>query len=129
MGIIDNIRKDITRITTDPNGWGVPIQFISPTGQTINIIGMHTEIWFNIDSDGNLVNTKLADVAVSNQALIDAGYTFRNERNEVTFKDHKVNVKNVSGVVQNYKCKTWHPDEQTGLILIFLNDYQQPLTR
>lgn len=129
MGIIDNIRKDITRITTDPHGWGVPIQFISPLGQTINIIGMHTEVWFNVDSDGNLVNTKLANVAVSNKSLIDAGYVFRDSNNEVNFNKHKVNVANVTGAVLNYSCKTWHPDEQTGIILIFLNDFQQPLTR
>lgn len=129
MGIIANIQKDITRITTDANGWGVPIQFISPSGQIANIIGQHTEIWFEVDSDGNLVNTKMANVAITNAALIVAGYNFRDANGEVNFKKHKVNVANVSGKIWNYQCKSWHPDEQTGLILIFLNSFQEPLTR
>lgn len=129
MGLIDNIRKDITRITTDLNGWGAPIQFVSPTGQIANVVGQHTEIWFELDTEGNLVNTKQANVAVTNESLIAAGYTFRDSNGEVSFRKHKINVANVSGVTLNYIAKTWHPDETTGLILIFLDLYQQPLTR
>jgi hypothetical protein len=123
MGIIDRAQKDITRITSNPNGFGVPIQFISPSGQTVNVIGMHTEIWYDVNTEGNVVNTKLANVAVSNQTLINAGYPFRDSNGVVNFKKHLVNVQNVSGNTLNYDCKSWHPDEQTGLILIFLNSY------
>lgn len=129
MSIIDQIRKDITRITTDANGWGVAIQFVSPAGQIINITGMHTEIWYEFDTDGNLVNTKLANVAVTNDALNATSYAFRDANGEVNFKNHKINVANVTGNTLNYIAKMWHPDEQTGLILIFLDSFQKPLTR
>ena len=124
MGIIQRAALDITRITSNLNGFGVPIQFVHPSGFVANVVGMHTEIWYDVDTEGNIVYTKLANVAVSNQTLINAGYSFRDSNGVVTFNKHLVNVQNISGNTLNYNCKTWHPDEQTGLILIFLNAYK-----
>jgi len=126
MGLIDVANKDIRKITADLNGWGVVIVLtaLDLTSATIN--GLHTKHHLGIDTDGNPVNTKNAHISFSEQELIDAEptYPIRNANDEVDLRNHKVLVKDSTGVDKSYVIREWMPDETIGLIVCILGDHE-----
>lgn len=125
MGLIDIINRDIRKITTNLNGFGVAIKVTTPDNVTsVDIVGLHTKHHLGIDTEGNQVNTKNAHIAISEQVLIDLAYPVRNLSNEVDLKGHKIIVKDSTGSNRNYVIREWFPDETIGLIVCILGDYK-----
>lgn len=125
MGLIDIINRDIRKITTNLNGFGVAIKVTTPDNVTsVDIVGLHTKHHLGIDTEGNQVNTKNAHIAISEQVLIDLAYPVRNLSNEVDLKGHKIIVKDSTGINRNYVIREWFPDETIGLIVCILGDYK-----
>lgn len=125
MGLIDTINKDIQNITTNKNGFGVDINVTTPDGLTsVDVVGIHTKHHFGLNEDGQQVNTKNAHIAISEKTLLDAGYTVRGANEEVQMVDHKVIVKDSSGVDKNYIIRQCFPDETIGLIVFILGDFE-----
>jgi len=126
MGLIDQINTDIAKITSNPNEFGVSIEFISPASISATIIGIHTKHHLGIDSEGNVVNTKKASIAFSESVLVEANpdYIIRNTAGEIDLKDHRVNVKDSTGITKEYVVAKWFPDETIGLIVVILSAYE-----
>lgn len=122
MSLIDTINADIAKITSNLNEFGVSIELIAPTLETITINGIHTKHHLGIDTDGNMVNSKKASIAFSESLLI-APYPVRNANKEVDLLNHLINVKDSTGIVKNYIVQQWFPDETIGLIVCILEDY------
>jgi hypothetical protein len=123
MGIIEQAQKDIERITSDLNGFGIAMTIISPSGITADIVGIHAKHHLGIDTEGNAVNFKKAHIAISEKLLVDQGYPVR-RNGQVDLRDHIVKVKDSTGTLCVYAIQTWFPDETVGLIVCHLETYE-----
>ena len=124
MGLIDIINKDIKRFTTDLNGYGSEITISTHDGNTVlETVGIHVKHHVNVDSDGNVVNSKNAKVSISEDNFIQANYPYRNSGGEVNLYNHLVSAKDSTGLVKNYVIREFYADEYIGLIVCILGDY------
>lgn len=126
MSLIAQAKADIEKITGNTGEFAKGMTFTSPTppGQTAVVNGLHTKHHLGVDTDGAEVNAENAHVSVSEKALTDEGYTVRNAEGEVDLKDHKVTVKDSTGVNITYVIREWFQNETIGLIVCILGDYE-----
>lgn len=125
MGLIDEIIDDVATITSDEDDFGVLITFTTPDGSiTKTIAGLHVKHHLNVDTEGNPVSGKKAVISFSEKVLSDTGYPVRNSKQEVALSNHKVSVKDNTGIVKNYVMQIIFPDETMGLITCTLEDYK-----
>jgi hypothetical protein len=124
MGLLDIARKDIALITSDLSGFGESVTLENPQTQEIEITGLHSKHHLGIDTDGARVNSKNAHISFSEQNVIDAGLTIRNNSGEVNLKGWKVRCKDSTGYVKLYVIREWFPSETTGLIVCILDDFE-----
>lgn len=124
-GIIERAQRDVQRITSDSDsGFGVSITLTAPDTTEVTVIGTHAKHHLNVDTDGNVVNSKTAHVAISEALLVAANYPVRNTAGEVDLKDHRIRVKDSTGTTPYYTVQSWFPDETVGLIVITLEDFE-----
>lgn len=117
MSLHERAKQDIQTITSNSLEFGVPVLFVSPLSESITVNCLPSNHHTGFDSDGTRVNSKMASIAVSEQLLIDEGYTYRNAKNEITFKDHIITLEGVKFV-----AREWFPDETVGLIILILGE-------
>lgn len=125
MGFLtDQAKADIEQITSNLDEFGIAISLTSLTNVTVDVKGLHTKHHISIDTDDNLVNTKNAHIAISEKFLTDAGYPVRNAAGEVSLFNHKVTVKDSTGLNKQYVIREFFPDETIGLIVCILGDFE-----
>lgn len=91
---------------------------------TIETTGFSSKHWINFDADGSAINSKNAHICIDEEKVALAGYPVRNGSNEVYLMNHRVSVKDSSGILKEYVIKEWFPDENLGLIVCILSDYE-----
>lgn len=124
-GIIARAQRDIQRITSNTDsGFGLCITLTAPNAATATVVGIHAKHHLNVDTDGNVVNSKTAHIAVSESLLVAANYPVRNADGEVDLKGHKIQVVDSTGATPLYLVQSWFPDETVGLIVITLEDFE-----
>ncbi len=124
MSLTEQARKDIQRITSDLQAFGVTMTFTSPDADTASVVGLHTKHHLGIDDEtGAPINAKTASVSVAEKLLTDLSYPVRNQNGEVSLDGHLVKVKDSTGSEKTYLCSEWFPDEKVGLIVVILQDY------
>lgn len=127
MDLTERARLDAQFITTNPNDFGIDITVT--TAASINplvtgtVRGLHTKHHMSFDTDGVMVNSKTASVAISEKALTDAGFPVRDSEQEVSMLDYLISTKDSSGILKNYIVRSSYPDENLGLIVLILGDY------
>ena len=126
--LFDLIKKDAKRFINS-GGYQVDIEMITPDGtKAINFQGWAVKISGSFDSDGNQVNTKNVHCTVDEQVLVDLGYVIRTSKKgsiqEVDLKQHRVNFIDSTGVLKNYIVRENVPNENLGLITLWLGDYK-----
>lgn len=126
MSLQDKARLDMQQITGNSNDFGEPITLTAPApgNETATVNGFNTKHHMSFDVDGVQVNTKQASVAIAEQFLIDVGYPVRNGANEVDLNGHLCDVKDSTGVLKNYVIRQNFPDENLGLIVLILGDFE-----
>src|SRR5258706_238985 len=79
-----------------------------------------------VSTEGEMISSKVAHVSVSEKLLTDAGYPVRNAKGHVDLNGHKVNVKDSTGIVNNYILSNggWYPDEMLGHIVCILEFFE-----
>ena len=124
MGLIDQANIDIQKITSNLGEFGVPITFTSKKyGTVVTINGLHNKIHLNVDTEGNVVYSKNATIAVSEKLLNSVGYVTRNSALEVDMNNDRMSVKDSTGIIKNYIVKAKMPDETVGLLIFILEDF------
>lgn len=123
MSLLDRAKADIERITGNANEWGRSMVMEAPTGETVTVTGLTKKHHAGFDTDGARVNAKDASITISEKYLGD--YPVRNAAGEVSLTDHKVTVKDSTGIDKNYVIREWFPDETIGLIVCILGDYTE----
>lgn len=127
MGMMDQIVKDVKRITGDASGgFAIPMTFSTKDGSSsVTINGIHSKIHLGVDTEGNFVNSVKAHISVSEIALNEAGYVTRDAKNECILKDHRVTLIDITTNVQmKYSINQVFPDETTGLIVCILGNFK-----
>ena len=122
MGLIDQAKSDIKDITSNSDEFGVSITFTAPTNETATINGLHSKHHMAIGTDGNMINSKNAHISFSEELLTAKNYPVR-KAGEVNLKDHKVSVKDSTGISKNYVIREWFQDETIGLITSILGSF------
>lgn len=122
MSILENIRKDVQSITENDGDFAVEITLTAPNAAVAVIKGLHSKHHFSIDTDGVAVNSKNSHISFSEATLAALVYPLRNAGGEVALKNHKVAVKDSTGISKNYFISEWFPDEMVGLIVCLLVD-------
>lgn len=127
MNFFDLVKRDAKRFVNS-GGYNVSIEMITPDGANIaKIQGWAVKVAGSFDSDGNQVNTKNVHCTIDEQALTLLGYPVRTSKKgieEVDLKMHKVNFTDSTGTIKNYIIRENVPDENLGLITIWLGDYK-----
>lgn len=132
MGLMDNIQKDVQRITTEARGFSVPVLFSVTDGVTVTSVTCNAiAVKHNISIDettgdirtGIVSNSRTVRVTVSELALKAKNYPVRNTNNHVDLIGNQVTWTDVSGVQATYVVKEQYPDETTGCIVLFLGTY------
>lgn len=126
--LFDIIKRDAKHII-NKGGYHIDIQMTTKDGdKTVNITGWAVKVSGSFDSDGNQVNTKNVHVTIDEDALIKLGYPVRTNKKkgiaEVDLVGHKVCFKDSTGELKNYQVRENIPDENLGLITLWLGDYK-----
>jgi len=126
MSLEDRARLDMQQITGNGNDFGEPITFTAPApgSETATINGLNTKHHMGFNLDGEQVNTKTASVAVAEKFLTDAGYPTRDGNGEINMNGHLVDVADSTGNIKNYVINQNFPDENLGLLVFILGDYE-----
>ena len=123
--LFDIIKRDAKAVINN-GGYQLDIEFTSKDGsKTVNIKGWAVKVSGSFDSDGNQVNTKNAHVTIDEDSLTKLDYpvrSFRKKIAEVDLIDHRVSFADSSGNVAHYTVRENIPDENLGLILLWLQD-------
>src|ERR1700747_666895 len=100
MNLYDQANKDVQAITGNSAEWGKTILLTAPSGETAIIIGIHMKHNLGVDTNGNLISAKTAHLSFSEENLIAANpyYPLRNLKNEVDLENHKISVKDSTGI-------------------------------
>jgi len=125
MNLTDRAILDAQQISSNGNDFGVSAIFVAPTSETatVNVLHVKHNTGFDFET-GVRVNSKIASIAVSEGLLISAGYPTRDSANECTLKNHRVSVKDSTGLLKEYKVSENYPDEKIGLIVLILIDFE-----
>lgn len=126
--LFDIIKRD-AKFIVNSGGYQVDIELTTPDGyKTVNITGWAVKVSGSFDSDGNQVNTKNVHCTIDENALISQGYPVRTAKKkgimEVDLLQHKVKFKDSSGDIKSYQVRENIPDENLGLITLWLGDYK-----
>lgn len=126
--LFDIIKRD-AKFIVNKGGYHLDIQMTTKDGdKTVNITGWAVKVSGSFDSDGNQVNTKNVHVTIDEDALIKLGYPVRSDKKknleEVDLIGHKVSFKDSSQILKNYEVRENIPDENLGLITLWLGDYK-----
>lgn len=103
--------------------FGVSMDFVAPTSETATIMGWTSKHHVAFDTEGNQVNSKTANITLSEQDLTNAGYPVRNNQGEVSMRNHLVYVKDSTQTISKYKVMQYYQDERLGLITLILSDF------
>ena len=126
--LTEQARKDWQRITSS-GGFEENITFKTPDSvvPAVEVIvkGLATKHNLNVDTDGNAVSSKNVHITVSEALLVAAGYPVRNDENEVSLIDHKIDyADSTESGLQNYVILECFPDETVGVITCILGDFK-----
>lgn len=123
MSLIDQARIDTGAILRGQ--FSVPITLISPDSQVATVRGIHNKTSEAVDPrSGIKVNSKHAAVTIYETDITDDNDTYPIRcKGEVNFKEHKVKVKDSTGLEKTYKVNEWFPDETVGIIVLILGKY------
>lgn len=126
MGLLDRIKADAQKHTSNPNDFGVAITFTAPDSPpvVVTVYGTTTKHCIQADRQGVATLGKNASCTVSEQLLTDEDYPVRNDNDEVYLKGHKVTWTDSAGLTLTYIIDKWYSDEKLGLIVCILGNYK-----
>lgn len=125
MGLLDQIRKDVAKITTNKSsGFAVDLTFDNKNYNIVTVQGLFTKHSTQIDPQTGLsVTSKNCSIAVSESVLVAAGYPVRDTQKKLlNMRGHFVKFTDSTGEEGNYKIMEQRPDETVGLITFILSD-------
>lgn len=126
MSLLDQVALDLRAILTDAGagGFAVPITVTDPSGATAVINGLQNDVSLFIDPQtGVMVGARRASVALSIQALADAGLGEPRAVASGAGKPWRIAFTTPTGMQLQMKVSEANPDE-LGCIVCMLETYK-----
>ena len=121
MGLMDQIKSDVQQFTANTNDFGVMLTFKSPTSIVKEVAGYFADHSLAFDENGSPITGRKTTVCVSEQSLIDAGYSsVRSSKGLITMEGHLVSINYPDGSTYLFSVDEWQPDYTINLITLFL---------
>lgn len=116
------MQSDIQKITTQ--AFTKVITFTSPDYiQSVSVRGFVSKHNMSIDAATGLpVNSRNAHVSVSFKTLDDAGYDYRNNKGEITLRNHRVKFTLFNRELE-FLINEVMPSDTAGIIVCTLGEY------
>ena len=93
MSIIDMIREDVGKITSDLSNFALPATIYYGEGEIAKDISViHTHHRFNVDTDGNPINQMNAHVSISFKELEDKEIPYKSGSGHVNLRNTPIYV-------------------------------------
>lgn len=121
--LLARAKKDFKNILKGGFSEEIKLVSLSPNSIILNTKGLASKHWINFDTDGTPVNSKNAHICLIEEELIANEYPYRDLDKEVNLYNHRVSVKDSSGVLKEYVIKEFYPNETIGGIVCILKDY------
>lgn len=118
-------RDDVNMILNE-GGFEVFITLESPSAVIAEIKGLAVTRNNLIESDFQVVNSKLAHVSFAEKDLLDLGYPVNNDDGKPFLKNHKVTYPNSNGDMITYVVVETMPSRTFGIISCLLGEYKAP---
>lgn len=124
MSLTERAKKDMQKITSATNGWGVSCTLTDLVSETATVMAIHTRHNTAYTPEGELVNIPISSVAISDVKVLEANanYSYLNTSGEITYMGHSLSVADASGTVKNYVISENYPDEKLGMTILILQD-------
>lgn len=122
MSILDFAKKDYQHIVRDRAAWSKDLEFVSPSGVSVNIVGHGMTHNTSYGTDGQVVNGKNTHVSIVETDLVDAGYPLYNSKGVISLTNHTVSFLDSVGVMGHYVINQYYPDETLGIIVCILSN-------
>ena len=124
MKLLDRIKRDAQRFTSNSNEFGCEVTITTRDGITsATVNAITTKHHLGVSTDGNMVNALISHFTVSEKLLNDAGFVTRDLNNKVNIKGFRTKTV-FDTVIEEFEIKQVHPDEKLGLILCILGEYK-----
>jgi hypothetical protein len=108
---------DFLTIAEDTSGFGWPITVTNPSGQTLAMTGLSTDVGNTIDPEtGVLVAGRKASVALSVKRLEDAGLGIPTNEADPKRKPWVVVFNDIGGTARTYAVLNVMPDRALGCV-------------
>jgi hypothetical protein len=108
---------DFLAIAEDTTGFGWPITVTNPSGQTLAMTGLSTDVGNTIDPEtGVLVAGRKASVALSVKRLEDAGLGIPTNEADPKRKPWVVVFNDIGGTARTYAVLNVMPDRALGCV-------------
>ncbi len=121
--LLTKAKEDLQRFSQADFSVEMTVENPNPV-QSVTIRAFASSHHLSIDPETGLpVNVRNTHVSISEQVLIDAGYTVRDTNGEVNMINHFVTYTNSAGQSKKFKINQTFPDETLGLIVCILGDY------
>jgi hypothetical protein len=120
MNLMQQVKRDVLEITSNLNDFGLALTFLAPNLQTATIVGISVNHSSTFDEMGNPITGSVVVATVSEQLLIDAGYTTRNAKNQADFTNHLVTITFADSQVITHRVFECRPDYSINLFTFFL---------
>lgn len=117
MSIFEQASEDWNRFSQEH-----PLRFVDRKGFEVSVDGIATKHHINVDTEGQIVNTKNIHVSVSEKSLTDLSYPTRNDRGDVSMKKHVVYFTDSTNVEKKYYIIEAYPDETVGVLTFILEE-------
>lgn len=127
ISLFDIIKRD-AKLIVNQGGYQREITMTTKDKtKTVTINGWAVKVVNFFDTDGNQVNTVKAHCTIDENVLTNLGYPVRSNKTgvpQVDLKGHFVSFTDSSGDLKHYKVRENLPDENLGLITVWLEYYQ-----
>lgn len=117
MGLTDQAKQDVKKITSDLNGFGVVGVMTSLLNEQMTINGLFKRHHLNFNEDGDRVNVATSSFVISESNI--SNYTYLNGDGEIALSGHKIVVDG-----ENYIVSEFYPDQTLDLIVLILSLYE-----
>jgi len=118
-----NARYDIQRILNS-GGFEVDITLRPPTSGSLKVSlkGTHSNHHNSIDSEGLRINARHVSITISESDLVLLNYSYK-KADKIYLKNHKVEITNANGKLENYVVVDTMPNYGLGVITCILANY------
>lgn len=127
MGLREQAAADLKAIVEDEAGFGWPINLKNPAGESVDLVGLSTDVAQTIDPEtGQAVSGRVASVAISLKSLEAVEWWTGIPKGiaDSASRPYVVVFNDILGSEHTFKVQASNPDRAIGVVTLLLEVYQ-----